>query len=486
MRVKFVVLALFMGCLVLLLGPTTGLTQFQGGSNRGGGGFQGGGFQFDPGMIFDRISNGRATINISEMPRGQEEMQAWAQKQGITNGQMTRDQFVSYSQSPEAQQARERMMAQFRGGGGRRPGGQATPGGSTPGGPAAPGGAPGGGPGGGRPAWAGGGDQNAWMDERFRRLDKDGDGYLSYEEMTENLKAEKDKWDTNKDGKIDLAEWREYLKAFAEQRRQESSGPGWPGAGGDNGPPADGSSEQAPKKPEPRKKVIVYRSGKLPPNIPAWFKEYDTDNDAQVALYEWKDKNRTVEDFQKLDLNGDGFITVEELIRSGAMGANTTTASAAGNAPDGTSPGSTLAMAPGGSQGGLGGRPGRGGGFGGFDMGTIFDRMAQGRSTINIADLQMGREEAQAWAQNKGITNGQLSREQFTSYMQERMQSWGRGGGQGSGIMPGGGMPGGGRGPNRGGRFGGGAPGGGFTPGADNAGGQNRGGRRRAGGGGGQ
>ena len=29
----------------------------------------------------------------------------------------------------------------------------------------------------------------------FRRLDKDGDGYLSYDEMSENLKAEKDKWD---------------------------------------------------------------------------------------------------------------------------------------------------------------------------------------------------------------------------------------------------------------------------------------------------
>src|SRR5262249_57094178 len=70
---------------------------------------------------------------------------------------------------------------------------------------------------------------------------------------------------------------------------------------------------------EPRTRGIVYRSGKLPPNVPPWFKEYDTDNDAQVALYEWKDKNRTVEDFQKYDLNGDGFITIEELIRSRAM-----------------------------------------------------------------------------------------------------------------------------------------------------------------------
>src|SRR5207248_2699193 len=117
-------------------------------------------------------------------------------------------------------------MAQLRGAGGGRPGGPGgaggAPGGPAPGAPASPGGAPGGNRGG----WnrGGGGDPNAGMDEWFRRLDKDGDGYLSYEEMTENLKAEKDKWDTNKDGKIDLTEWREYVKAFAAQRRQEFGG----------------------------------------------------------------------------------------------------------------------------------------------------------------------------------------------------------------------------------------------------------------------
>ena len=29
--------------------------------------------------------------------------------------------------------------------------------------------------------------------------------------MTENLKAEKDRWDVNKDGMIDLDEWRAYV-----------------------------------------------------------------------------------------------------------------------------------------------------------------------------------------------------------------------------------------------------------------------------------
>ena len=477
MRVKFVVLALFMGCLVLLLGPTTGLTQFQGQGNRGGGGGGGfGGMQQDPGRIFDWMAQGQQTLVIANQRFGREDMEAWAQKQGITNGQLTREQFISYSQSPEAQQARERMRAQWNGGagGGRRPGGQGggggAPGGATPGAPAAPGGAPGGGRGAGRFGGfgPGGGDPNAWMDERFRLLDKDGDGYLSYDEMSDNLKAEKDKWDTNKDGKIDLAEWREYLKAYVEQRRQEYGGTPWGGGGGDGGPPPDGSTEQGPKKPEPRKRAIVYRAGKLPPNLPAWFKEYDTDGDAQVALYEWKDKNRTVEDFQKYDLNGDGFITVEELIRSGAMVVNKPNASTSENQAEGTSPGSTqVAMGPGGGPGGPGNRPGRGGGFGGgFDPGRMFDNISQGRSTITIADQQWGREQMQEWAQKQGITNGQLTREQYISYMQERMQSWGggRGGNRNGGFGPGGGRFG--QGGNNGGgrgqgwRRGGAAPGG--------------------------
>src|SRR5262249_7512410 len=119
MRIKFVVLALFMGCLTLLLGPTTGLTQFQGGGDRGGGnggGNWGGGMQQDPGRIFDFMARGQQSLVIAEQRFGQEEMQAWAQKQGITNGQLTKEQFISYSQSPEAQQARERMMTQFRNG----------------------------------------------------------------------------------------------------------------------------------------------------------------------------------------------------------------------------------------------------------------------------------------------------------------------------------------------------------------------------------
>jgi len=71
--------------------------------------------QLDPGRIFDRLATGRTTINISDLRMLQEEAQAWAQKQGITNGQLTREQFISFFQSPGAQQARERIRARFTG-----------------------------------------------------------------------------------------------------------------------------------------------------------------------------------------------------------------------------------------------------------------------------------------------------------------------------------------------------------------------------------
>jgi len=465
MRVKFVVLALFMGCLVLLLGPTSGLTQGPGRGNRGGG-LRGGGF--DPSQWFDRMANGRASIPIAELRMGREEAQAWAQKQGITNGELNREQFTAYMQ--ERMQSWGQGRPRTPGNGGATPPGTTTPGTTPPGSTPAPGptptpGAPQpgrgdrggwggdrGGWGGGGGGWGGGGwdwgDPNARADEMFRRLDKDGDGYLSYDEMSENLKAEKDKWDTNKDGQIDLSEWREYVRAYREQRQQEMGGSRW-GSRGDDGMPPDMPPDRGNQKPEPRKRVTVYRAGKLPPNIPPWFKEYDTDNDSQIALYEWKDKNGTVEEFQKYDLNGDGFITVEELIRGGHLVARRDNGPQ--NQGDGAAPGTGSNTTPGAPGASGAGRPGRGGPGGGFDAGAIFDRIAQG-NTIVIADQRWGRDEMQAWAQKQGITNGQLTRDQYIAYFQERMQNGGgrmmggggnRGGNRGGGMIPGGGRPGG-------------------------------------------
>src|SRR5205807_1901981 len=71
---------------------------------------------------------------------------------------------------------------------------------------------------------------------------------------------------------------------------------------------------------------LAAQRSKLPRNIPAWFREYDTNGDGQVALHEWKAKEDDTREFPKYDLNGDGFITFEELVRSGqfATGPNMT------------------------------------------------------------------------------------------------------------------------------------------------------------------
>jgi Ca2+-binding EF-hand superfamily protein len=151
------------------------------------------------------------------------------------------------------------------------------------------------------------------VDKLFRWLDRNGDGFLGDNEMMGNLAVEKDRWDGNGDGRIDLAEWREYTKAFIARQRRSATHPGGRGAAR---PPLRRGGRSRPRV-EGNAKGPASHAAKLPSNLPAWFRDCDTGSDGQVALYEWKRKKRTVRDFHKYDLNEDGFITIEEMIRSG-------------------------------------------------------------------------------------------------------------------------------------------------------------------------
>jgi Ca2+-binding EF-hand superfamily protein len=290
MRVTSAVPARFGVCAVLLFGPALAQAQLPG--------------NFDTGRIFDLLARGRPAIRIADMNNSRQAAQAWARQHGITNGELNREQFMAYMRdrlrssgfgsvrppasppaTPAAPMTRERVP----------PPESLAPERRTP------------------PA----DNPNAWADEWFRRLDRNGDGVLSVGEMTENLKAERHKWDLNEDGVIDLQEYRAYVKAFIEQRMREEAGRGRSASA-----PTESRYDAQQTRTNRRQKV----------NVPRWFKEYDLDGDGQVSLYEWQEKGGSVEAFRKLDLNRDGFITLRELARGGAL------TSGNGNTPPGTKP----------------------------------------------------------------------------------------------------------------------------------------------------
>jgi Ca2+-binding EF-hand superfamily protein len=215
-----------------------------------------------------------------------------------------------------------------------------------------------GGPGG------GGNSLDDFVQRQFQRYDLNGDGVLNHDEMPENLRAELDKWDTDKNGLIDLNEFKAWMQARIQQRILERND--------DNKDAGD-----SPALPE-RKQPVAYRIGKLPQGLPDWFTQLDTDQDAQIGLYEWKVSGRSLDEFNKIDRNGDGFLTVDEVLYYEASqgrgppvaadGAPTEgggfAAPVMGLAPGGTGGNAPGVYTPGGNNSGFGGRGPRGGGPG--------------------------------------------------------------------------------------------------------------------------
>jgi Ca2+-binding EF-hand superfamily protein len=323
----------------------------------------------NPDEMFNRYSGGQDSFNVNEMaPDQRERFMRMAQFTGFQippNGIITRDY---YRQATE--QMRERF-SQMRGGMGGPPGSMmmSAPGGggppvmpmsSTPSGspnqpsiapqmPGAPspwgGGSPpqwGGGPGGWNGGqqggwnggqsggWGGGGpggfDPNQMSDEQIgrmmRRYDRDGDGRISAEEASGDLRDAFQRLDTNRDGYIDANEYRVYLMERMGDRNRGDRGssgfdpnnqqnPQWGGPPGGWGG-GDRSRDQRDQEPE---RPVVYRYGKLPKDLPSWFTSLDEDQDGQIGLYEWRADGRSIAEFQAMDLNGDGIITAEEYLR---------------------------------------------------------------------------------------------------------------------------------------------------------------------------
>jgi hypothetical protein len=154
----------------------------------------------------------------------------------------------------------------------------------------------------------------------FSRFDVNGDGVLTTDEMPEGLRTDRARWDTNRDGVIDQAEYAAYhLGRLKQLSQQVAAGEidlklkfrpvdGAP-------PPADPTRPADAPPPETDKRPAVMRAGKLPAGLPDWFVKLDTDGDGQVGLYEWKDSGRPLTEFTAIDRNGDGLITPDEMLR---------------------------------------------------------------------------------------------------------------------------------------------------------------------------
>ncbi len=305
--------------LALTLGPAVGVSQQPSAPPGAPGGPGGRGSRFgptDPAERWNQMTGGLSVWRRSDITDARQlrRFDFMARMLGVTNGEITREQYLGMASQGFGR----------RGGNSSSTAAAAAPGQAGPTAPAFPGGY-------GRRGRSGRGGVNpdALAEYRFREIDTNGDGLLTYDEMDDALRVERDKWDANKDGFIDLNEFKEYVRARVKQYQDSRKDAG----GGDSSPlrVVEAVTEKHP---------TVYRAGKLPPNLPGWFGQLDTDADGQVGLYEWKAAGRPIAEFAKMDLNGDGFLTAEEVLhtvpppKAAATAANTRGQSPGRRGPD--------------------------------------------------------------------------------------------------------------------------------------------------------
>jgi Ca2+-binding EF-hand superfamily protein len=403
-----------LGWVLLMIAGPAAFTQFPGGGGPGGRG--GKGKMFNPDMFFNMYSGGADTFEVSkaQIPemmtrfepaeKTKEAMMTFLQKKGVTNGVMTRQLFNEYNQErrqemgrrmtesnfqklaagrdrfdvnavaiPQemqrwetADQLKEKMKAfleqkgvkdgqmtlqlyqEYSEGRRREWGEKMRNGGVNKGGDNK------------------GGASDAEVEKQAREwfdaIDTNKDGKLTLEELNagrqNRLRGTRvadsfDQYDKNKDKALDFEEYKAYVKDRL---------------GGNHDQKGDQSANPAAPPVVEEKRPTVYRFGKVPKEVTdklPWFAQLDTDQDAQIGLYEWKKAGRTVKEFLELDANGDGFLTLEELLRAERVKAQKAASTPGGTVAFATPPAEAQgAPAPGGppGPGGMGGMPGMRGG----------------------------------------------------------------------------------------------------------------------------
>jgi Ca2+-binding EF-hand superfamily protein len=226
-------------------------------------------------------------------------------------------------------------------------------------------------------------------DEMFDRVDKNGDGVLTGDEIRDSGRMSRMFEGMGIDGSQPVykqqfgALMQQGMERFRERMRSGGGGP--PGGGGFGGPPGGGfggapggddrrdrrdrestpaavpviSAPVTPTGPGPVPYVppptgsapgptpavpAVPAAGKSPPTpkprvtlaLPDSYRNQDQNQDGQIGLYEWNRRDWTT--FQRLDRDGDGFLTPKELV--GGSGGSPSSSAVATTAPvvSGTAP----------------------------------------------------------------------------------------------------------------------------------------------------
>lgn len=192
----------------------------------------------------------------------------------------------------------------------------------------------------GRSSRSSSGDRGGETEERMRR----------YAEYTLR------RYDTNRSGRLEREEWgqlpidpspadrngdgvltaEEMGSALAQRMRSRFGGSDSTASGGsDTG--GSGSTNGNGRR-SYRFRTSVER---LPGGLPPWFKDFDRNEDGQIAMAEysqyWTDAD--ARRFERYDLNGDGVITPRECLNGGAAGEEGTALGGAPGAPPGAPPG---------------------------------------------------------------------------------------------------------------------------------------------------